>query len=238
MISMMDKLNDTVHCIYLHGFASSPNSSKASFFAQKVREIGQSVEVPDLNTPDFQHMTITSQLEALDLCLERVPRGKPVVLFGSSMGGLVATLKAQRSAQVKAIVLLAPGFGLGARCFDLVGGEAQFEKWASEGEITVFHYAFNCEMRFNYDFAVDLQKYETSNLHLNIPALVIHGLNDEVVPFKESEAFYKRNPENVELHLLDSDHQLVGVLAQLWDLSKAFLLKHGLIGSESKTGAK
>jgi uncharacterized protein len=227
---MMDKLKDTVHCVYLHGFASSPNSSKAKYFADKVREIGQSVDVPDLNTPDFQHMTLTSQIEALDSCLERVPQGQPVVLFGSSMGGLVATLKAQKSSQVKAIVLLAPGFGLGPRCSDLVGGEARYENWASDGEITVFHYAFNREMKFNYDFAVDLQKYETSNLHLNIPALVIHGLNDEVVPFKESEDFYELNPENVELHLLDSDHQLASVLPEMWDLSKAFLLKHGYIG--------
>lgn len=235
---MTDKLKDTVHCIYLHGFASSPNSGKASYFAEKIREIGQSVDVPDLNAPDFQHMTLSSQLKALDSCLERVPKGKPVVLFGSSMGGLIATLRAQQSDQIKAIVLLAPGFGLGPRCSDLVGGEAQYEKWASEGEIAVFHYAFNCEMKFKYDFAVDLQKYETSNLHLNIPALVIHGLNDEVVPFKESDDFYKLNPEKVELHLLDSDHQLVGVLPQLWDLSKAFMQKHGFISSKSPAGSK
>lgn len=230
---MTEKRKDTVHCIYLHGFASSPQSGKAGFFAEKIAELGQSVDVPDLNTPDFQHMTLSSQLKAVDECLARVPEGKPVVLFGSSMGGLIATLKAQQNSRVKAIVLFAPGFDLGNHFDALVGGQARYEKWSSDGEITVFHYAFNREMLFSFDFVVDGQKYETSNLKVNVPALVFHGVNDEVVSVKVSEAFKAINPDHVELHLLDSDHQLQGPLPKMWDMCQAFLINHGFITPET-----
>ncbi len=237
VMMMEEKLENTVHCVYLHGFASSPQSSKARYFASKLEELGQSVDVPDLNTPDFPRMTLSSQLETLESCLSKVSPAKPVVLFGSSMGGLIATLMAQNSPQVKAIVLFAPGFGLGYHLEDLVG-PANYETWSTDGHTTVFHYAFNCAMKLNYAFVEDAKKYETANLQINIPALVFHGLNDETVPVKESEAFHKDNPNFVELHVLDSDHQLVEPLPQMWELSKAFLIKHGFVDPQSRASAK
>ena len=48
--------------LYLHGFASSPQSSKARFFAGRLaaRDIG--VTVPDLNQPDFSTLTVSRML--------------------------------------------------------------------------------------------------------------------------------------------------------------------------------
>jgi len=234
---MNEKFDDTVHCIYLHGFASSPQSSKASFFAKKLQDLGQSVDVPDLNGPDFENMTLSSQLQILDSCLNRVPKEKPVVLFGSSMGGLIATLNVQTSPQVKAIVLFAPGFGLGNRLDGLVGA-ANYKTWAQDGHTTVFHYAFNCEKKLSYEFAIDAQKYETANLRIKVPALVFHGSNDEVVPVSASKTFHKLNPDFVELHVLDSDHQLVEPLSEMWDLTTLFLIKHGFVSGKSQPGAR
>ena len=39
--------------VYLHGFASSAQSSKAQFFAGKFAELGIPLVTPDLNAPDF-----------------------------------------------------------------------------------------------------------------------------------------------------------------------------------------
>jgi len=47
--------------LYLHGFASGPASTKAQFFAARLRALGATVEIPDL-APDFTHMTIASML--------------------------------------------------------------------------------------------------------------------------------------------------------------------------------
>ena len=43
--------------VYLHGFASSPQSSKAQFFAAKFCEAGVPFEAPDLDGGDFERLT-------------------------------------------------------------------------------------------------------------------------------------------------------------------------------------
>jgi predicted esterase YcpF (UPF0227 family) len=68
--------------IYLHGFASSPASRKARYFVEKLAGRGITVEALEL-APDFEHLTITSQLAVV----EKTSHGDPVVLIGSSMGG-------------------------------------------------------------------------------------------------------------------------------------------------------
>ena len=43
-----------MHIIYLHGFASSPMSTKAQFLAGRLAARGLTLQCPDLNQPDFQ----------------------------------------------------------------------------------------------------------------------------------------------------------------------------------------
>ena len=45
--------------IYLHGFASSPNSAKAKYIFQRFGENQINLEIPDLNSDDFSHTLIT-----------------------------------------------------------------------------------------------------------------------------------------------------------------------------------
>ena len=51
--------------IYLHGFASSPSSKKATAFKNKFKEMGISLEIPDLEGGDFENMTLTRQMNIL-----------------------------------------------------------------------------------------------------------------------------------------------------------------------------
>src|SRR4029079_196397 len=78
--------------IFLHGFASSGHSGKASYFAGKFRERGIEYAAPDLNLPDFSTLTITRMLEQtralIDHASDRSPG--PVTLIGSSLRALVA----------------------------------------------------------------------------------------------------------------------------------------------------
>ena len=54
--------------VYLHGFASGPSSKKASVFKNKFKEIGVSLNTPDLEGGNFENMTLTSQVNiVLDL---------------------------------------------------------------------------------------------------------------------------------------------------------------------------
>ena len=49
--------------IYLHGFASSPQSSKAIYLRDRFAEINLNLEVLDLNQGDFTHLTLTRQIQ-------------------------------------------------------------------------------------------------------------------------------------------------------------------------------
>jgi pimeloyl-ACP methyl ester carboxylesterase len=95
----------TRRILYLHGFASGPNSKKASFFREQLGAAGTSLEVPDLTEGNFEQLTITSQLKVL----EQLAGGDPVSLIGSSMGGYVAALYASRHPEV--LPLGSPGGG-------------------------------------------------------------------------------------------------------------------------------
>ena len=54
------------------------------------------------------------------------------------------------------------------------------------------------------------------------PALVMHGLRDEVVPASVSKAFAEGHP-NVTLRLFDSGHALTDVLEPMWTATAGFL---------------
>src|SRR5271169_4437624 len=93
--------------VYLHGFASSPSSRKARFFAERFRELGIGLEIPDLAQGNFRNLTLTAQLNLI----AQVSRDEPVSLIGSSMGGYLAALYAARHpGNVEKLVLLAPAF--------------------------------------------------------------------------------------------------------------------------------
>ena len=51
--------------VYLHGFASSPNSSKAQFFRRKFAERGIQMEIPILDEGKFEELTISGQLAVI-----------------------------------------------------------------------------------------------------------------------------------------------------------------------------
>src|SRR2546421_3120634 len=50
---------------YLHGFASSAKSTKAAYFAERLRARDIALACPDFNEPDFQAMTLTRMLYQL-----------------------------------------------------------------------------------------------------------------------------------------------------------------------------
>ena len=75
--------------LYLHGFASSPQSSKARFFVERARAAGLPADCPDLNQPDFGTLTVTRMIERVRDAAAAMPAG-PVALVGSSLGAFVA----------------------------------------------------------------------------------------------------------------------------------------------------
>jgi pimeloyl-ACP methyl ester carboxylesterase len=202
--------------IYLHGFASGPSSKKARFFADRFAQLGIGLEVPDLAQGDFERLTISGQLAVI----ERVSKGEPVSLIGSSMGGYLAALYAARHPEVDRLVLLAPAFSFLTRWPETLGAEA-LEDWRRTGVLKVFHYAEGRTMDLGYQLIEDAHQYEPFP-PVTQPTLICHGKNDAVVPASLSVLFAEQH-FSVKLRLLDSDHELLNVLDDIWIETEEFL---------------
>jgi uncharacterized protein len=201
--------------LYFHGFASSPASSKARFFEDRLTRAGYAVEIPDL-APDFEHLTISGQLEII----ARAAAGEPVTLIGSSMGGYLAALYAARHPEVLRIVLMAPAFGFARRWPERLGATA-VEEWKRTGALEVFHYGEGRMRRVGYELLQDGARYEDYP-DVKQPCLIFHGVHDDVVPAQFSREFAAERG-NVRLELMDSGHDLLNVLDEMADGVEAFL---------------
>ena len=192
--------------VYLHGFASGPQSRKAQAFRNALLRAGVAeVEIPDLAAGDFEHLTISSQLGLL----ERELANEPVRLIGSSMGGYLAALYAARHAAVERLVLLAPAFQFPVRWAESAGPE-KMRAWKESGWLEVYHYADQQARRVHYGLYEDALRYEP-NPDFAQPARIYHGVNDGTVPIGYSREFAAEHP-NAVLQELDSDHELLNVL--------------------------
>ncbi len=144
------------------------------------------------------------------------------------MGGLVATLSALRFPSIKALILLAPGFGIEKRWMHLVEPDKR-SVWREQGAIEVFHYGSDRNELLSYRFVEDLESYETRNIHVSIPTLILHGINDDVVPVSESHHFAEQNSEHAKLIEFDDGHELAISLPEIWQASQEFLESHSLL---------
>lgn len=203
--------------VYLHGFASSPKSSKAQFFKQRLNEQGVEVEIPRLDGGNFEALTVTNQLRIID----EVIANQPAILFGSSLGGYLAALYAARHPHlIERLVLLAPAFEFPSRWRKRYSAK-DLDRWKSEGSTPVFHYGENRMMRLGYQFMEDSSQYEDQP-DARQPILIFHGTNDEVVPYIVSESFCVTHPR-AQLVLLDAGHELTNVLNPMWEATQKFL---------------
>ena len=210
-----------MHTIYLHGFASSPASSKAQRFKREFAARGVGFSCPDFNQPAFETLTATRMLTQTAEAILAAPPG-PVVLIGSSLGAFVAVhAAAEEPRRVSHLVLLAPALDFGGNRLRQLG-EHGIDEWRRRGRLPFFHYAFN-EMR-DVEFALyeDAARYDALTLGVTQPMLVFQGRRDESVDPGMVERWAARRP-NVDLWLVDDDHQLTASMDLIWNETKRFL---------------
>ena len=205
--------------IYLHGFASSPRSRKAQELRDRFAALNLTLHIPDLNQDDFTHLTLTRQIK--QVCGEFLP-GQPVVLIGSSLGGLTAAWVAEQCPQVERLVLLAPAFEFLTHWLPKLGNQ-RLRAWQSGDPLMVYHYGAEQLLPLSYQFVVDSDRYRSSTpLQRPIPTLILHGLQDDVIPIHASRNYAQSRPW-VELVELDSDHALADVSPAIWGSITQFL---------------
>lgn len=207
-----------MHYIYLHGFASSPQSTKALYLRDRFAEFNILLQILDLNQDDFSHLTITRQLQQ---AREAFPSDDtPITLIGSSLGGLTAAYLAAESPRVTQLVCLAPAFDFLNHWLPQIG-EAQLQQWQASGYLSVYHYGEKRLLPLHYPFVLDAQQYDSTSLKTPVSTLILHGKEDEVIPVRVSE-HYASSRDWVQFVSLQSDHGLANVLPDVWQYIRDF----------------
>ncbi len=208
--------------IYLHGFASSAGSFKATFFSEKLamQQYLIKYHAVDFNpTPeDFAYTTVTGQINRLrQYILDRDLSG--LILVGSSLGALIGLHYAHRFGQIDHMLLLAP-----ALVFMAGMSDEDLKQWRNIAPKKVYHYAFQKELPIESDVYEDGLNYRKV-IAPPVPVTIIHGRHDPVVPVQDSRDYARKYHTLVNFFEVDSDHllhdQMDFIWQQLYGLLKA-----------------
>lgn len=206
--------------LYLHGFTSSGQSTKARYFRKRFKAFQVEFHAVDFNpTPrDFEYVTTTGLINRLRQYVLDHHLGN-INIIGSSYGGLIALHYAHRFGGVEKMLLLAPGLSW------LSGGleEKELEQWKKAGAAPVFHSAFEKEIPVRYDLQVDGLCY-LEPIPPAVPITIVHGQDDETVPIGPIRVYAADFPDSVHLIEVDADHDLNGHLELIWEYAQSFLL--------------
>ena len=150
--------------VLAHGLEGSPNGTKA----QALRGTGV-----ELVAPDGRQKVLADRLPYLEAAIVAgAALDEPLVLVGSSYGGLAAAWLAEQYADcLSGLVLMAPAL----------------------------HYS---------------EEPVTDAAALSPPpglqVVIIHAVNDDVVPIEASRLYRDKAPDRVTLHEVDDGHRLSG----------------------------
>ncbi|MFX0206945.1 MAG: YqiA/YcfP family alpha/beta fold hydrolase, partial [Candidatus Hodarchaeota archaeon] len=187
--------------VYLYGFASGPQSNKAQFFKRKFSTSAISFDIYDY-IPDkasFTNMKLSFLTRNLGLYIDKNhSKEEELILFGSSFGALISTLYTLlQSDKIKKLILMAPALGFSAQRIVKLH-DIPLTLWKENGVIPVFHYRYDQEIPLAYSFYEDLISYpppEIEKLRIPVPALILHGRFDDVVPLVWSQKYAEINSE-------------------------------------------
>ncbi len=211
-------MGHVAHVVYLHGFASSPASSKAQRFGQELARRGVGFECPDLNEPDFGTLTVTRMLRRVRQAIAGAP-ARPIALVGSSLGAFVALHAA--TADVARLILLAPAVDFGGGRLGALGAH-RIAEWKRAGRVAVFHHAWARDAEIGFTLYEDAARYDAFGLRVTHPTLVFQGRRDDVVDPASVARWAGERPQ-VELRMLDDGHQLTASMDAIWEESRRFL---------------
>ncbi len=130
-------------------------------------------------------------------------------LIGSSFGGLVSTLVAQRQPHsIHSLLLLAPAFNPIQRWtskFDI-------NQWKTNGFLNHFNPTTQSDEPIDYEFFRDLHFHPSYPIVTTCPITIIHGLHDDIVPIETSREYMQRiqlvNKYPTLMIEVDDDHHL------------------------------
>ncbi len=196
--------------LYLHGFASGPASAKGVATEKHFAARGVHVERLDLRLPSFEHLRVSAMIEHVRQAIGPSARA---VLFGSSLGGYVASRVAAQDSRVASLVLMAPAFRLFRRWRERLG-PAEWRAWEQTGWLEVDDFAEKKKGRVDFAFVEDAEALDAKDggsPDVRVPTLIVHGTRDDTVDVQVSREFAAGKP-HVRLIEVDDGHDLMASL--------------------------
>ncbi len=205
--------------LYLHGFASSPGSKKGTAFERHYAPRGVTLDRLDLRVPSFPDLRLSSMIEVTRKAIGG--EHDRAVVIGSSLGGLTATRTAERDPRIAALVLMAPAFQLAQRWRAQLGEEA-WAVWQRTNALEVTDRTTGKPAHVPFDFITDVLAIDQDFPDIRVPTLIVHGVNDDVVPVDHSRRF-AAGKRHVKLVEVDDDHELAASIPRILEESDRFL---------------
>jgi len=204
--------------LYLHGFASGPDSAKGRALAERFARAGVETLRADL-TPGSDGFERSTPLTMLAEAERALAASGARALMGSSLGGYLAALLASRHAGVERLVLLAPAFRLFERWSERLT-PAQIAGWKANG-LETDHHATGTRRRIGWAFLEEAGKLPAFP-EVRAPTLCIAGRRDDLVPLADVEAFVERTP-SARLVVVEDGHDLLGSVDRIFAEARRFL---------------
>ena len=208
--------------LYLHGFASGPDSTKGVAMSDHYARRGVALLRLDLRLPSFEHLRLSAMMAALGEAIGG-PRDRAVV-FGSSLGALTAARVAEADPRIAALVLLAPAFRLAERWRANLG-EAGWARWRERGELPVEDYVRGRTSSVDFGFIEEVARLDGEGggwPDVRVPTLIVHGRADEVVDIDVARR-WTHGRRHVRLVEVDDGHELRASLPTIQREADRFL---------------
>ena len=186
-----------MHVLFAHGFESNPHGSKPTYMRE---ELGWEVTTPVMSELGWN---IEQETEVL---LRLIDEHDYDLVSGSSMGALAAAnASAMRPELDLRLLLLAPAFGL-SDLWREGAGEKGLAHWKAHGSVPYHHRGFEKDIMLGWDFieAADRMSWP----ELTHPTVIMHGLQDDIVPIENSRRVTAENDHVVALLEIEDGHRM------------------------------
>lgn len=194
--------------ILIHGFAGGPwDHQKLAYDL----ELCPLFDVYDMTLPGHNKSIITNVkrndwINCMEqLCENLIDSGyKTIYVVGHSMGGVIATHIAAKYRQVKKLVLVAPAFKylkFKEEKLDIIGSLKSVPSvFKGYEDKEVIGRIFKSPITTTLEF-INLVKEHTADVKkVDVPTLIIHGDNDEIVPLES--VMYVHNNLKSDVNIL------------------------------------
>lgn len=193
--------------LYLHGFASSPNSQKIHSLRALLAPMGVELNTPDLNVPSFEKLDFEEMVKTAG----RVAVA-PRAIVGSSLGSVVA-LEVVRRGLLAPLVLIAPGLGIRDRWL---------AKLPPGDPIEIFNFAQGRKMPIHRAFFEQMSGVDVDRDPPPVPVTIFMGRKDETIPFDRVASVWeswkasgKLAPGSKFIEIPEGDHGLTAFVDRI-----------------------